>query len=34
VLARFEEFCSASMSVKQGIALTIQFEDSTRHAMV
>ncbi|MBC7485046.1 MAG: OsmC family protein [Rhizobacter sp.] len=33
VLAQFEEFCTVSMSVKQGIALTIRVEDSTRRAL-
>jgi uncharacterized OsmC-like protein len=33
VLAQFEEFCTVSMSVQQGIALTIRVEDSTRRAL-
>ena len=33
VLAQFEEFCTVSMSVKQGIALSIHVEDMNRRPL-
>ena len=29
VLAQFEEFCTVSMSVRQGIAISVQVRDGT-----